>query len=192
MQPDLKNVNQPPPPRRRTNLVWFIAGGAIAIILIAVFPVLHQAIRSAEKATVSRANALKHRLETTKATPHARTAQATGPHFDFYQLLKHPVQILTSGEGQKIQNAPKGKPMSRPGTYIVQVASFRQRKQANAMRAQLALWGIQATVQTVNVDDGETWHRVRVGPLHHLKKLNLILNRLERRHIQPLVFRQSN
>ena len=65
-------------------------------------------------------------------------------------------------------------PLSRPaastptasadaGRYILQAGSSRNAADAERLRASLALQGMVARIQTVNIN-GETWHRIRVGP----------------------------
>ena len=61
--------------------------------------------------------------------------------------------------------------------YILQAGSFRQHGQADQLKAQLALKGIQANIQTVNINN-DTWHRVRIGPIRNLSKLNQTRKRL--------------
>ena len=46
----------------------------------------------------------------------------------------------------------------------LQVGSFRRYEEADRRKAELALLGYSASVQTANVN-GETWHRVKIGPL---------------------------
>lgn len=49
------------------------------------------------------------------------------------------------------------------GRYILQAGSSRNAADAERLRASLALQGMVAQVQPVNIN-GETWHRIRVGP----------------------------
>jgi cell division protein FtsN len=52
------------------------------------------------------------------------------------------------------------------GTYILQVASFKTAKDAEHMKAQLAMLGVSTRIQSVTLKDGTIWHRVVTG---HLK-----------------------
>lgn len=52
---------------------------------------------------------------------------------------------------------------SAGGRYILQAGSSRNPADAERLRASLALQGMSAQVQPVSVN-GETWHRIRVGP----------------------------
>ena len=59
--------------------------------------------------------------------------------------------------------APATAPASSGGRYILQAGSSRNAADAERLRASLALQGMVAQVQPVNIN-GETWHRIRVGP----------------------------
>ena len=61
---------------------------------------------------------------------------------------------------------------------MLQAGSFRNMEQADRLKAKLALQGIVATIQTVRIRDGETWHRVRVGPMTDIATLNQTRKRL--------------
>ncbi len=57
------------------------------------------------------------------------------------------------------------------GTYILQVGSFKTAKEADAMKAKLALRGVSTRVQTVTLKDGQVWHRVMTGQLDGKKSM---------------------
>lgn len=185
MGPDLKNSRQNEVRRRAGGPLWFVAGGIVAAVIMFAFPAIKGALRHAEKSTVAHAGRLKDKLT---RTPPGATASGSGPHFDFYQLLAHPTQILTSGESSEVATPPASNPVAVPGSYILQVASFRDARDAEALKAQLALWGVQAQVQPVDVQ-GETWHRVRVGPIADLHRLNALRGKLAAHKLQPMVIR---
>lgn len=52
---------------------------------------------------------------------------------------------------------------STGGDYVLQLGSFRSAQDAERLKAQLALKGIQTNIQTVTINDGQTYHRVRTG-----------------------------
>lgn len=93
--------------------------------------------------------------------------------FEFYQLL--PEMEVAVEEEQISATAPvvKGNEPAvlLDGQYVIQVASFRQLADADGVKASLALLGLEGHIQTVSIN-GETWHRVRIGPYTELKGLN--------------------
>lgn len=48
--------------------------------------------------------------------------------------------------------------------WLIQVAAYRSRDDAEQQRAALALAGLAARIEQVTIDDSQTWFRVRVGP----------------------------
>ena len=48
--------------------------------------------------------------------------------------------------------------------YVIQVAAYRKRADADQQRAALALLGLSARVEQVTIDQTQTWYRVRLGP----------------------------
>ncbi|KAA6185387.1 hypothetical protein F2Q65_08915 [Thiohalocapsa marina] len=61
---------------------------------------------------------------------------------------------------------PAPTPASPPGngpTYLLQVGSFRKTGDAERLKAQLAMLGVQTSIQTVTIASGQTYHRVRTG-----------------------------
>ena len=61
---------------------------------------------------------------------------------------------------------------------------------AEQMKAQLALLGIVARVQTVTVNDA-TWHRVRAGPVASAREADDMRTRLAENGIDSLVLKNQ-
>ena len=75
------------------------------------------------------------------------------------------------------------------GGYLLQAGAFRSRSDADAMRGRLALVGFEAQVVTAEVN-GQTMHRVRVGPYAQLDEVNKVRSRLAENGIEASVVRQ--
>ena len=76
------------------------------------------------------------------------------------------------------------------GTYILQVGSFRNRTDAEQMKARLALLGSVANIQVVTVNDA-TWHRVRIGPVDGARRTDSVRRMLQDNGIETLVMKGS-
>jgi len=112
------------------------------------------------------------------------------PRFDFYTILPEleiaiPEQDLIHLEKQ----APSTSSQKIPD-YILQVGSFKQSKQADQLKAHLALQGIEANVQSVAINS-DTWYRVRIGPINNLTTLNQIRKRLQKNDIASIVVKNK-
>jgi len=79
--------------------------------------------------------------------------------------------------------------VDRPGTYILQAGSFRSYAEADNLKAQLALLGVESKIDTVTVNNSDTWHRVRVGPYQDLRELNKIRTRLLNNNINAILLK---
>lgn len=87
-------------------------------------------------------------------------SEKTMPTFEFYEIL--PEKQITP---PKPIEKPKEKQSSptRTQSYWVQVAAFQNYTDADELKAELALLGFPALIETVTLDT-QTWYRVRSGP----------------------------
>ncbi|MDH4021512.1 MAG: SPOR domain-containing protein [Gammaproteobacteria bacterium] len=118
-----------------------------------------------------------------RAEPEAAVARET-ERFEFYDMLPDaevevPVQPGTSGGAVPA-------PVSVAGTYVVQAGAFPDYREADKVKARLALLGIVAEIQAADAN-GARFHRVRIGPVDNLDQLNLLRNRLRQNGIEYLV-----
>jgi cell division protein FtsN len=116
---------------------------------------------------------------------------APRPRFDFYTMLPELEVVVPEPETlprRAGEPAPAPRKVEEPGTYMLQAGSFRQFQEADRMKASLALLGIQADIQRVQVNS-DTWHRVHVGPFRDTAELNKVRERLHANQIQTLLMR---
>ena len=123
----------------------------------------------------------------TRASAEEEPTEESGHQFDFYQML--PKFEVVVPEREKAE-APDARPaaIERPGAYVLQAGSYHNFADADRVRAQLALLGVESKVQRVSIDN-DTWHRVRIGPIEDLKELNRARERLRQADIEALVIR---
>jgi cell division protein FtsN len=90
----------------------------------------------------------------------------------------------------KAGEPPNATPAPPDGeTYVLQIGSYRHFKEADAMKAQLALLGVEAKVQRVTIDRSETWFRVRVGPFRSADEADVVRNKLRRHDVRAVVLK---
>jgi cell division protein FtsN len=90
------------------------------------------------------------------------------PRFDFYNMLPEmevavpvePVEERPLPEPPK----PKAETAAVSSGVLLQIGSFRSSADADRMRAQLALIGIEARVSSARIGPQDTRYRVRSGP----------------------------
>ncbi len=117
----------------------------------------------------------------------AKPIDSTKPRFDFYQILPDMEIVIPEHEIEERRRL-EGTGKSKPGTFIIQIGSFKKAQQADTLRARLALLGIESTVQTVN-QSGSIWHRVKSGPYTSFRMVDKIQNRLHRNNIDSIAIK---
>jgi cell division protein FtsN len=65
----------------------------------------------------------------------------------------------------------KGATASTP-LYYLQAGAFQNPSDADNLKAQLALLGVEASIQTRALGDKGVFHRVRVGPFRAMDEIN--------------------
>jgi cell division protein FtsN len=111
------------------------------------------------------------------------------PRFDFYNLLPEMEVVVPEEEIKGTPTREGVKRVEKPGTYLLQAGSFRGRKQAEQLRAKLALLGMETSIQTVSINSKQSWHRVRVGPFNNLRDLNQARSLLNKNGIDAILIR---
>jgi len=111
-----------------------------------------------------------------------------GEKYDFYEMLPNFEVVVPEKEKDVKRDLPAAAPVERPGIYVLQAVSYRNEADAERVRAQLALQGIDAKVQRVAVD-ADVWHRVRIGPVTQLAELNKLRKQLQAADVDALVIR---
>jgi len=107
--------------------------------------------------------------------------------FTFYEDLPT-FEVIIHEEEPDVSRDRTVAVVQEPGVYVLQAGSFGALQDADRRRAQLALLGIESRVQRVAIDS-KIYHRVRIGPIGDLEKLNLIRNQLRRENIDVLRIR---
>jgi cell division protein FtsN len=123
--------------------------------------------------------------ETSSQKPPA--SQEGETQFDFYEMLPKFEVVIPEKDGTATTNSAGGA-VQKPGAYILQAGSFRRMQDADRVRALIALQGVESKIQKVTVDN-DTWHRVRIGPITDLQKLEETRSKLRQAQIEALVIR---
>ena len=112
---------------------------------------------------------------------------APAKSYDFYDMLPK-FEVVVPEREKDVKPDIRPLPETRRGTYVLQAGSYKNPADAERVRAQLALQGIEAKVQKVSVDS-DTWSRVRIGPLTNLDELNRLRQVLRKADIDVLMIR---
>ena len=107
--------------------------------------------------------------------------------YAFYDMLPK-FEVVVPEKEKDVRPDIKSVPETRRGTYVLQAGSYKNYADADRVRAQLALQGVESKVQKVSVDN-DTWHRVRIGPISKLDELNRLRQILRKAEVDVLVIR---
>ena len=107
------------------------------------------------------------------------TQQAEKPRFEFYKILPGAEEPVTE---QQIKQAAKTG--ARADNYLLQVGSFQNPADADNLKARLALLGVEAGVEPINLAEKGTWYRVRLGPYSRLDEINRLRQTLAQNGIE--------
>ena len=107
--------------------------------------------------------------------------------FTFYDMLPN-FEVVIPEQEPEVTVDVEPRAVVTPGLYILQAGSFTRFEDADRRRAELALQGIESTIQRVSIDD-RTYHRVRIGPTDDLEELNLLRSRLRAAKIDAIRIR---
>jgi cell division protein FtsN len=112
---------------------------------------------------------------------------AKDPRFTFYDMLPN-FEVVIPEEEPNVALDTEPQAVLEPGLYVLQAGSFSKFADADRRRAELALHGIESSIQRVIIDD-KTYHRVRIGPTDDLDELNMLRSRLRDAQIDVLRIR---
>ena len=125
-----------------------------------------------------------------KDTPAPESAEAES-QFDFYDYLPNAEVEVTNDKNKSGSTTSTSGAIDAPGSYILQVGSYQNFADADRVRARIALQGIESNIQKVTIDN-EQWHRVRIGPMNNLNRLEETRKKLREAQIDALVVRLEN
>jgi len=123
-------------------------------------------------------------------TPDDDTSVKSKVQFEFYTLLPESEVVIPEQELVEDRVKPTSKKPAADKNYMLQTGSFRHGKEAESLKARLALLGIQSHIQNVAIG-GEDWHRVRAGPYSSMKEVRQVRALLRRNKINAIPIKVS-
>ena len=110
------------------------------------------------------------------------------PRFEFYKILPGSQEAGPAPVATKPEQA---KPAAVELLYL-QAGSFQSAADADNLKAKLALMGMDASVQEVDIPDKGKMNRVRVGPLSSVDEMNRVRGLLSQNGIQAAPVKGKN
>ncbi len=129
---------------------------------------------------------------------------AERPRFEFYKILPGDTEVtdkeVKAAVAPKAATPASGKPGSSPSTpkphsgeiYWLQAGAFSEEREADNLKAKIALTGLEASVRPVNIPDKGTLFRVRLGPYQSLDDANRIKTALSQNGVGAAIIRTAD
>lgn len=167
-----------------------------------------EAAKAASEAAKGKADAPADKGAKGKAGAEKAGKEGERPRFEFYNIL--PGGRDASGRETKNLPPPEPKPAPAPDAkpapkaagsspaapkphsgevYWLQAGAFADEKDADNLKAKIALTGLEATVRAASIPDKGTLYRVRLGPYQSLDDANRIKAALSQNGVAAAIIR---
>ncbi|MDA0680040.1 MAG: SPOR domain-containing protein [Proteobacteria bacterium] len=167
--------------------MWMLFGLAIGLSVAFAIYKKDVGVRQLPQPVAQQPASMDSTIEQESVEAEAVEAKAAESRFTFYDMLPK-FEVVIPEEESDVRRDRAVDVVQDPGLYVLQAGSFGELKDADRRRAQLALLGIESTIQRVAIDD-KTYHRVRIGPIDNLDRLNRIRSQLRQADIDVLRIR---
>ncbi len=190
------HATQPKKKPQKPGWIWFVAGLLVGVFIsglvwLKVTPTgktFPQQVAASKPKVKKPAGTEKKQKKPQQETPK--------PRFDFYTILPEMEVVVPDPvdepDAKPVAAAKTREPANKRPTgtagYMLQMGSFRKLADADRLKASLALVGIQAEIQKVNIKGGDVYHRVRSGPYDRVQ-VNRLRNKLKQNKISSLVIK---
>ncbi|MEE4295802.1 MAG: SPOR domain-containing protein [Wenzhouxiangella sp.] len=165
------------------GLAWFVSGLVCGLVLATVVIL----------GGVLPGGPADHRPAVPSGRDEPPIAESEAPErsrsYEFFTVLPEIEVVVPDREiEQRARGSEPSTDDGVAGPYLLQVGSFRSASDAEGLRAQVTLLGLEARIQNVTVDDS-TWHRVRVGPFESARSADEARRRLLENGFEAMVLR---
>jgi len=213
MSRDYRRRAEPRSRRSTPGWMWFAVG-----FIAGSFSVGLAWLKLGPAELKSLTSSLHTAVQPPAAVPKAEEPKLAGvpkPQFQFYSLLPGREVVVSDDEVDRRARAtppspaaprpspaapvvtaeppaaaPPAAPPATPSDEVLmlQVAAYRTRGDAESLKAQLALKGMQAGIESATIK-GESFHRVRLGPYRSIEQLQAARARLKGSGFDSVVVR---
>ncbi len=169
-----RGAQEGPPTLSKGQVAGFFVGLVAGIVLGAGFVLWEFGRDTSQPVTVA---------DETDVEP---TPEHEEPRFKFFTLLPNQELNLTDDvEPAELRDDP-----AEAVQYVLQAGSFRLRNDADQRRAELALLGLEASIEQTDSASG-TWFRVYIGPFDSRSKMARARSMTEQQAIDTLLLKRT-
>jgi cell division protein FtsN len=149
----------------------------------------HQSAVVSEQGVTEVLESAPKQHQTTVSTPKesapVKKKQRHEPRYDFFTLLPEKEVIIPDYE---IKTRKREEKVGKVGNthYMMQAGSFRNNKDADRLKAKLALIGVESKIELARIGD-VNWYRVKLGPFLSMSAVETVRQRLRKNFIDAVV-----
>lgn len=170
------NARKAPAKKQLPGWLWFIAG-----VLVTLFVQLLIHLAGVDKQQDSTSQEAKS--EPKKQQAKKQKTEKPKLQYRFYEELK---QKHVTVEAEKVAEREQ-----EDYSYALQAGSFKSKQDAEQMRAEIILLGLDARVEARTSKTGTVWNRVIVGPFTSRSKLQQARSTLINNNVPTMVFKHD-
>ena len=173
--------------------VWMLFGLGLGLI-VAIGVYLRAPSGTQAPASRETAVAQPQAVPATARQPEkpAQRAPAEGNRFDFYEILPQFEVVIPADDGPAAATTTaRPRPAAAPGSFLLQAGSFSAAADADRLKANLALLGVESHVQRVTIED-DVFNRVRIGPIGDVDAAKRTQRQLRDAGIDTLLMKVPN
>jgi len=171
------------------GFVWLLGGLTIGLFVALLVYLDKQPDVTANfgAAVQKELNKIKKRADevTTDSNDKKTSSDKNEPKFNFYTILPELEVLIPDSETQPPEKRPASSIAEDNKKYVLQAGSFKNKNDAEKLKASLALLGFQANIQSVTVNS-TPWHRVRIGPYSQSNDLYDKIDQLQQNGIKAI------
>lgn len=169
--------------------MWLLIPAVVLAFIFALFKLSQVTPEAGSAPVVKEEKATPKTASEPKKTP-AKVVkkdakkEETKENFEFYQILQD--SEVDTSHVDAYKSTPRGE---QDFLYMIQAASFRSNKDADRMRADLILSGMDTSIRKTIGENGQPWYRVVIGPFVSRSKMNRAKDRLANKDIQAYSYK---
>lgn len=169
------------------GFVWLLAGLSIGLFVALLIYLDKQpgVETSFGEAVQKELKKIKHPGSKTTTKNNTKEDKPSEPKFNFYTILPELEILIPESETQPPKSNSVNTAPEDNKQYVLQAGSFKNKGDADKLKASLALLGFEAHIQNVTVNS-TTWHRVRVGPYSQSNDLYDKIEQLKENNIKAI------
>jgi cell division protein FtsN len=167
---------------------WMLVTALVIGFAVFLVYLKSPALQKSAAVTQSQAATKTSKAETSNkisANQKAKEQKPQPPQFDFYTILPKKEMIVPDHE-IKTRTREERVGKNKKASYVIQAGSSQDPKEADQLRAKLALMGIESKIQKAKVESA-IWYRVKIGPYTQMDSVNTIMSRLQKNGMKPVI-----